>query len=289
MGVGCQTPLTSCRGTYGGGKWGYVEGLFVAEILLNVLEGPTLGLRDPYQGEQNSDETTGRIKPKGAAVAYHVGQVGEGLDHDEELEVGEADGDAAEQRPHFAGEELADVQEGYRSQPNGVGHHVQGDAKQWQPSDVIHMQESGFVRVHGQAENGHANAHNESGAANEDPSGDVLDGGNVEQGSDKLDETNDHSRKVLVDLARSFVENVYGVKRNGKISRKSHQNEQKVQDQEGPSVLPPGQVVQGLFEGELIGRRLKAVGNGQKFSQRIRVFASEVFHDLQSLFFIAVL
>ena len=261
----------------------------MTEILLNVLEGPTLGLGDPYQSEQNGDETASCVKPKGAAIANHVGQVREGLDHDEELEVGEADGDAAEQRPHFAGEELADVQEGHRPQPDGVGHHVQSDAQKRQPRNVIHMQESGFVRIHGQAQNGHGDAHDESGAANENPSGDVFDGGNVKQSPDELNETDNHSRKVLVDLARGLVENVDGVKRNGKVSRKRHQNEQKVQDQKRPSVLPSGQVVQGLLERELVGRGLKAVGNGQKFSQRIGVLASEVFHDLKSLFFVTIL
>ena len=106
-----------------------METFFVTEILLNVLEGPTLGLRDPYQGEQNGNETTGRVKPKGTTISHHVGQVGKGLDHNEEFEVRESDGDTTEQRPHFAGEEFANVQEGYRSQPNGIGNHVQGDAQ----------------------------------------------------------------------------------------------------------------------------------------------------------------
>ena len=59
---------------------------------------------------------------------------------------------------------------------------------------MIHMQKSRFVRVHGQAEDGHTNTHDEGGAANENSSGDILDGGNVKQGSDEFDETNDHSR-----------------------------------------------------------------------------------------------
>ena len=71
--------------------------------------------------------------------------------------------------------------------------------------------------------------HDKCGTAYENSSGDIFDGRNVKQSSDEFDDSDNHSRQVFINLT-DVLKNIYRIKCDGKISRKCHQNKQKIED-----------------------------------------------------------
>ena len=90
-------------------------------------------LRNAGKGVDDGGEADGRVQPERPAVAHPGAQIGEGFDRQEQLEVGQAGGEAGHDGSHLRGKELADEDEGNRTQAHGVGDHEKGDAEQREP------------------------------------------------------------------------------------------------------------------------------------------------------------
>ena len=173
----------------------HVEALLVREEALDLLQALALGLRDEEQREDDGGEADPGGQPE-RAVAAHGRRVHHGrerLDDEEHLQVGQADGEAAEDGAHLAGEELGGVEEGHGAQAQRVGQGVEGDAEQGEPVGVAHegVEVAGrrvLVRVDGQAQDDQGAAHHARGAAEERPPAQVPHRRDVQKGAAQFDQ-----------------------------------------------------------------------------------------------------
>ena len=181
--------------------------------------------RHEDEGKEDGSEADGRVQPERAAVAHLVAEVGKRFDRQKQFKIRQTGRQARHDRSHFGWEKLSDVEEGNRTQADGVCDHEEGDAKQRKPVEAFELfshRSSGLSRVHDDGQDDERDAHDEGGNAEQESARIVLNCRNENDGSDQLDHPQDDGREVLVDAARRHPEDVDSVETQGHVAGKEH-------------------------------------------------------------------
>ncbi len=263
---------------------------------LNLLQALPLGFREEEQDKDDSGEADSRIEPERPVRAAHgAGDGGEGLDHDKHLQVCDAGGDPGQEGAHLAGVELGRVQKGDGSEPDGVGQHEGGDAEEGEPGVALqHVADAAVavVGVEGEAEHDEGAAHDQGGAAQEGAAGEVAHGGQVHEGAEKPDESHQDGGEVLpAGAGGGLVEDLDRIEGDGVLAGEGHEQEECVEEEEGPAVLAAHHLLEEVAVGEvlLVVVAREGVGDGEELGQGVGLGGTEALHHGEGLLLLALL